>query len=522
MVRLATALNVGGAAMTTAVSCPAIGQCAAGGFYTDAASQHQAFIVDQVQGVWGTPQEVATILNLGGNASVNAISCPAVNSCVATGFYTDAASQHQAFIVEETDGTWGSTQIVAGALNVGGDAVAMTVSCAAAGSCVIGGRYEDASRAQQAFIAEETGGAWNSGVEVAGGLNLGDSALVTSVSCPGVGACTVAGQYAPHAHTSQAFVMNEYSGTWAKPIEVVGALNLGMDSTVSEVTCAAIGGCAAGGSYETAAHTTQPFVVDESNGHWGQAVTLTSPVKTVTNAQVTAIGCTAAGACTAAGNYSTTSSATFAFVASESNGAWGSEEPVAQSVRSPTGAYLSVTGASAQSVRCPAVGHCQVGGQITIGTTGDQAFVAVEQPSGWGIAQSIAPGQNLGHEAAVLAMSCAAVNACVAAGRFTDGSTHYQAFVASGFTTIAPQLLVTALHGTVPATGTANLVVIGSGFVPTPAVRSNEPGSSIQVITSTPTKLVIRFIARVHLPGRHVLVIFAHGQTPTRVIYVQR
>lgn len=359
-------------------------------------------------------------------------------------------------------------------------------------------------------------------MEVAGGLNLGGSALVTSVSCPGVGACTVAGQYAPHAHTSQAFVMNENNGTWAKPIEVAGALNLGLGSTVSEVTCASTGGCAAGGSYETAAHTTQPFVIDESNGHWGQAATLTSRLKTVTNAEVTAISCTAAGTCTAAGNYSTPSGTTFAFVANESNGAWGSEEPVAQSVRSPTGAYLTVTGASAQSVRCPAVGHCQVGGQITIGTTGDQAFVAVEQPSGWGIAQSIAPGQNLGHEATVLAMSCAAVNDCVAAGRFTDGSTHYQAFVASGFTTIAPQLLVTALHGTVPATGTTHLVVIGSGFVPTPTVRSSEPGSTIQVIASTPTKLVIRFIARVHLPGRHVLAIFAPGQIPARVTYVQR
>ena len=90
-VRIATALNAGGAAMTTAVSCPAQGACAAGGFYTDATHDHEAFIVNQVNGVWGAPQEVATAYNLGGDASVNSISCPAVNSCVAVGFYTDAA-----------------------------------------------------------------------------------------------------------------------------------------------------------------------------------------------------------------------------------------------------------------------------------------------------------------------------------------------------------------------------------------------------------------------------------------------
>ncbi len=522
LVSVATTLNAGGAAMTTAVSCPAIGACAAGGFYTDAANQQQAFIVYQTNGAWGTPQEVATAYNLGGNASVSSINCPAVNSCVAAGFYTDASTQHQAFVVEETNGTWGATQSVANTLNVGGDAVATSVSCAAAGSCVVGGRYKDASQTQHAFLAEEVGGTWRNAIEVAGGLDAGGGGLVTSVSCPGVGTCVVAGQYAPRAHQIEAFIMNELNGLWSKPQEVAGSLNVGFDGTIGEVACFSNGGCAAGGSFETTAHSAQPFVIDESAGRWGTPIALTSHLHASTSAEITALSCDGVGSCTAAGDYSTSSGASLSFVASESASSWGPELPVAPVVRSPAGTYAAVTGSAVQSIACPAFGRCEIGGQVATGTGGDQAFVAVQQPGGWGIAESIAPGQNVGHDATVLALSCSAVSECVAGGRYTDGQTHFQAFVSSGFVSVPLPLHVSALRGSVPATGSAMLVMIGSGFTTNPIIRISEPGASAQLVSSTPTRLVIRFRASVHLPGHHVLTIVEPGQPPARVIYVQQ
>ncbi len=507
--------------MTTAVSCPAVGSCAAGGFYTDSANAHQAFIVTETAGVWGSPQEVATAFNLGGNASVNSISCPAVNSCVAAGFYTDAAKAHQAFVVEETNGTWGATQGIAGGLNVGGNAVATSVSCAAAGSCVVGGRFEDATQARHAFIVEESSGTWRNAVEVAGGLDTGGGGLVSSVSCPAVGSCAVAGQYDTKTHQTQAFVMTESNGLWSRAQEVAGGLNVGFDGTIAQIACVAAGTCAIGGSFETAQHTAQPFVADETAGHWGAPVALTSHIHASVNAQITALSCSAAGSCTAAGDYSTSTGATLAFVASESASTWGPVTPVAPKVRLLGGAYAPVTGSSVQSLACPATGYCEVGGQVATGGTGDQSFVAVEEPSGWGIAQTIAPGQNVGHDATVLSLSCAGVAQCVAGGRFTDAASHYQAFVATGFTVEPVPLQITALRGTVPATGTTTLVVIGSGFAAHLALRLAEPGASAQLLSVTPTRLVLRFIARVHLPGRHQLTIVEAGQAPAHVTYVQ-
>ena len=520
-VRIATVLNAGGAAMMTAVSCPAAGSCAAGGFYTDAANAHEAFIVTETGGVWASPQEVATAYNLGGNASVNSISCPALNSCVAVGFYTDAAKSHQAFIVEETNGTWGATQSVASTLNAGGDAVATSVSCAAAGSCVVGGRYEDASQARHAFIVEETNGTWRNALEVAGGLDLGGGGVVDSVNCPAIDACAIAGQYDTKTHQTQAFLMTETNGAWTKAQEVAGALNVGFDGTIAQIACAAPGTCAVGGSFETAQHTSQPFVDDETGGRWGAPVALTSHLHASVSSQITALSCSGAGSCTAAGDYSTSAGTTLAFVASESASTWGPAVPVAPEVRSPAGTYAPVTSSSVQSLACPATGFCEVGGQVATGSTGDQSYVAVEQPMGWGIAQSIAPGQNVGHDATVLSLSCAGIGQCVAGGRFTDSASHYQAFVSAGFTSVPLPLRVTALRGSVPATGTATLVVLGEGFTAHPALRLAEPGASAQLLSAMPTRLVIRLIARVHLAGRHVLTIVEAGQPPARVTYVQ-
>jgi hypothetical protein len=55
-------------------------------------------------------------------------------------------------------GTWGSAQEVPGtaALNSGGRALVLSMSCAAAGNCGAGGFYTDSSRHAQAFVVNET------------------------------------------------------------------------------------------------------------------------------------------------------------------------------------------------------------------------------------------------------------------------------------------------------------------------------------------------------------------------------
>jgi hypothetical protein len=55
--------------------------------------------------------------------------------------YRDSSGHWQAFVVEETGGSWGTAQEVPGsaALNAGGYANVNSVSCASAGNCAAGG-----------------------------------------------------------------------------------------------------------------------------------------------------------------------------------------------------------------------------------------------------------------------------------------------------------------------------------------------------------------------------------------------
>ena len=99
-----TALTRGWAAEIRSVSCGAAGNCSAGGDYLDSSGTVQVFVVNQVNGTWHTAIEVpgTAALNLGGFAEISSVSCAAAGNCSAGGFYTDSSSRGQAFVVSQT------------------------------------------------------------------------------------------------------------------------------------------------------------------------------------------------------------------------------------------------------------------------------------------------------------------------------------------------------------------------------------------------------------------------------------
>ena len=98
------ALNRGGFAEITSVSCASAGNCGAGGFYRDSSGHHQAFVVSQANGTWHTALEVpgTAALNRGGFAEITSVSCASAGNCGAGGFYRDSSGHHQAFVVSQT------------------------------------------------------------------------------------------------------------------------------------------------------------------------------------------------------------------------------------------------------------------------------------------------------------------------------------------------------------------------------------------------------------------------------------
>jgi hypothetical protein len=270
------ALNAGGSAgldtsaEVLSLSCDPAGDCAAGGYYTDGRDREQGFVVSELSGSWGTALWVHGLpaLNSGGRAAITSVSCASEGNCYAGGYYKEAGTQ-QGFVVNELTGAWGAAIEVPGlgTLNGGGSARVSSLSCGAAGNCAAGGSYVDRHHHGQGFLAGEQNGTWAAAIKVPGlqTLNADGSAKVLSVSCGSAGNCAAGGSYLDQHMNQQGFVANELNGKWGTAIEVPGlaSLNAGV-AQVGSVSCGPAGGCAAGGYYQDRQRHAQGFTTSRS------------------------------------------------------------------------------------------------------------------------------------------------------------------------------------------------------------------------------------------------------------------
>jgi hypothetical protein len=423
-------LNAGGFAVTRSGSCASVGNCSAGGFYTETSGNHQAFVAGEANGTWGMAKELAPAFNTGGFAVTESVSCNSPGNCSAGGFYTDGSGHQQAFVVGETNGTWSTAQEVPGSakLNQGGSAQITSVSCASAGNCSAGGSYRDSSNHSQAFVVGETNGTWGTAQEVAAGLNQGGDAQTTSVSCASAGNCSAGGLYRDGFGHGQAFVVGETNGTWGTVREVPGtaALNQGGSAQITSLSCAATGNCSAGGNYLDGFNHFQAFAVNEKNGTWGIAKQVATALNQGGHALINSVSCASAGNCGAGGFYTDGSGHSQAFAVNEKNGTWGTVKRVAAALNQGGHALIN-------SVSCASAGDCSAGGLYTDSSGHFQAFVVGETTGTWGAAEEL-PGTaalNQGVRAAVAWMSCAAAGHCSAGGFYTDRAGRQQAYVDS-------------------------------------------------------------------------------------------
>jgi hypothetical protein len=254
-----TTLAAGGGSEVTSVSCAPQGYCAVGGHYEYQRQKPlQGFVANEQNGVWSRAIEVPGLgtLNAGGVAGVRSVSCASSGNCAAVGGYADSRGRRQGFVASEQNGVWGQAIEVPGlsALNKGRrSAGTSSVSCASAGNCAAVGGYVDGQGHPQGFVVSELNGVWGQAIEVPGlgALNTGGVAGVVSVSCASAANCAAVGRYADgHGH-SQGFVVSERHGVWHRAIRVpgLGSLNSGGDAGIRSVSCASPWACSAGGYY---------------------------------------------------------------------------------------------------------------------------------------------------------------------------------------------------------------------------------------------------------------------------------
>ena len=156
-----------GFATLNAVSCPAPGSCVATGFVPSASGAHTPVIETLSSGRWAPvkpplPGDALTTAS----ATLDDVACPAAGACVATGWYSNEDGERNGYVDTLANGTWtaATAQLPADAAPEQYSATASTylaaVACPAAGTCVAPGEYLDADGQTEPFIdtlSERTG-----------------------------------------------------------------------------------------------------------------------------------------------------------------------------------------------------------------------------------------------------------------------------------------------------------------------------------------------------------------------------
>lgn len=403
----------------SSVSCGRAGWCAAGGSYADRSGNLQGFVASQHRGVWGREMGVPGLaaLNAGGIAEVSSVSCGSAGNCAAGGDFAGRSGNLLGFVAVEARGRWGRAIVMPGpGLRVpGGASDVLSVSCDPAGSCAAGGLYTDRAGRGEGFVVVEKHGVWAkpAGVPGLGALPTHFS-VVASVSCAPAGGCAAGGERTDRSGNLQGFVVNETGGRWGKPAGVpgLGALNAGGHAVVESVSCWSAGGCAAGGDYTRRSGRSQGFVAVEKHGVWGKAIEV--PGLAALNAAsgdfavTRSVSCWSAGSCAAGGEYARRFGDQQGFVALAGQGRWGKATQVPG-----LGALNTGRAAGVASVSCGPAGTCAAVGDY-IGRSGDQhGFAAVEQNGVWGKAITIPAGVPF---AEVNSVSCGSAGYCAAGG----------------------------------------------------------------------------------------------------------
>ncbi len=428
------ALNTGSEATVQAVSCGAPGDCAAGGYYADRASQVHGFVDTEVNGTWRVARSVPGLAVFGaGTSEVTAISCGEPGDCVAVG-WTYTRKRHVpsvAFAVSYSKGRWHDAVAIRGSITFGEPSAGdLSISCPSAGNCAVSGSYFDRSGHPQAFVVREVRGTWRTAIEVPGtaSLNRGGFAQVNSVSCASPGNCAVVGSYLDRARVARAFVDDLVRGSWRRAREVPGTSSSRLGADLTAVSCAARGNCSAGGYIgSTFLGKAQALVVSEVNGTWRPAIVVPGIIalNRLRNASVATVSCASPGHCSAGGSYDTSPFTFQAFVVNEVRGIWRTAiEVPGTSALNVAGGYATVSSAS-----CARPGNCSAGGFYQDPPGHNQAFVVTEVNGAWGKAIEVPGIAALGTQAEIVSLSCAKPGKCAAGGDFSKAVVGVQAMV---------------------------------------------------------------------------------------------
>ncbi len=264
----------------TGLRCTAVGSCIAVGTYQDTGGATQGYVLTLAGGAWTvTEAPVPSGANANPGVTITALACPAPGSCAAVGTYRDAGSHVQGLLLTETSGAWSATEapLPAGA-NANPGVTLYTVSCGGVGSCVAVGSYVDAGANTQALALFLSGGTWTpTEAPLPSDAGSSPNAVLIGASCAGVGSCILVGRYADASSQSHAMAESVAGGVLTvtrAPVpgdaKTSGA-SPAPSSILLAVSCPSVQYCVAVGQYVAQSSTatgTAPLIDTLSGGAW--------------------------------------------------------------------------------------------------------------------------------------------------------------------------------------------------------------------------------------------------------------
>jgi hypothetical protein len=279
----------------------------------------------------------------------SAISCPSTTSCVGIGNYVNKFGYRVGLIETLAANKWTPSTVafpVSGA-TTNPDLSLDSVSCGAAGSCVVVGQFESSAPhyAQVGLLLQLSGGAWTEQI-------IGDPATqqigrLHSVSCTSADWCVAVGEV---PYSGVALIDTFESGQWTmKQLPVSGLIDL------NSVACPAQGSCTAVGGGGSAGQSGPTQVETLSNGVWTASSVVPPPGGNEPGFEFEKVACAAGNICASYASYYATLNVDRLMLAVIGNGySFAVPAPVPADGRgggSTADPYLT-------DISCPSPGNC--------------------------------------------------------------------------------------------------------------------------------------------------------------------
>jgi hypothetical protein len=250
----------------------------------------------------------------------------------------------------------------------------------------------------------------------------------TALACASVSVCAAARSYLDSAGNQQGLLLTRSGALW-KAVNAPVPVGAGANPTVTltAMACPSVGVCVVTGSYVNSARLPKGLLLTRSGTSWTAVeAPLPAGASADDQASLAAVACPSASSCVAVGRYT---AGTGALVLTRAGTSWkAAQAPL------PPGASATDPQAALYAVACPSVSACVAIGSYLDSQGHLQGLLLTGWGTKWTAAKAPLPGTS-SPGGDVTAVACPSASLCVAAGLYVDSSDQIQGLLLTGWGT---------------------------------------------------------------------------------------